>query len=116
MPIATAISATSFTWHNTVAADKTLTWVAVQMTAPTPYQPYAEAAGELYGGASSTAVTFPAGRFNTVPILVLTNKDGGYLPIATVETATGFTYHNTVGANQTLTWTAVQMTPTQPIG
>lgn len=71
--------------------------------------------GQQYGGAASTTITFPTGRFSVTPILITSNY-GSYQRNVTALGPTSFTYQNTVGANDTIAWSAYQMTSTSAAG
>ena len=77
--------------------------------------PYAFAAGVLYGGAGATSITFPSGRFSVAPIIIAKNYENVAMSI-TASSATGFTWINAVGSNNTLGWVAIQMTSTTAAG
>jgi microcystin-dependent protein len=72
-------------------------------------QPFAMAAGALYGGSGATTVTFPTGRFSVTPLLLLNNFEN-VKPNMSAISATSFTYSNANGSNSTLYWQGVQMT------
>lgn len=83
--------------------------------------PFAQAAGALYGGAVSTEVYYPSGRFTVTPVLtlfnVVYNVPSTAIPQVTTNGTQGFTYINSGAAiNLTLQWHAVQMTPTAAAG
>jgi len=66
------------------------------------------ATGSGYGGAASTVVTFLAGSFTAVPVLLLTNYEQT-LRNVTAVTSTSFTYQNVGGANASYSYIAVQL-------
>jgi hypothetical protein len=78
--------------------------------------PYAVSAGALYGGAVSTTVTFPSGRFNATPVLIPQNLGTTWTALVSALSTSSFTYSNSVGGNDTMHWIAIQMTPTTAIG
>lgn len=77
--------------------------------------PFAIAAGAGYGGAGSTVVTFPSGRFTVIPIVTLTNLGSTQRVIQSILTGS-FTYQNVGGSNDTYYWTAIQMTSATSAG
>ena len=78
--------------------------------------PFRIAAGNVYGGAASTTVTYPAGRFTVTPIPIFVNIDSTYIPSGSSFTSSGFTYINSVAGNATLSYIAIQMTSTTSAG
>lgn len=79
--------------------------------------PYAISAGSTYGGASEQTVTFPSGRFSQTPVLTF-GWDSIRTPRLTSLTSTQFKWiNNSSGSeNQTLWWTAVQITSSSGAG
>lgn len=71
--------------------------------------PFRIAAGAQYGGAVSTTVTYPAGRFSVAPIVLIIN-DGNVGRTLTANTTASFTYINAGGGNSTIFYIAIQMT------
>ena len=71
--------------------------------------PYAVATGSGYGGAVSTTITFPSGRFSVFPILLLNNYEST-LRNVTAGSASSFTYQNVGGSNASYSYIAIQMT------
>ena len=76
---------------------------------------FAVAAGSGFAGAVSTTVTYPASRFTVAPILIHTNAEST-LRNVTANSAVSFTYQNTIVANATYFYVAVQMTSTTAAG
>ena len=77
--------------------------------------PFAMATGSQYGGATSTVVTFPSGRFTVTPVLVVNNLENVNLTVTAISAAS-FTYVNAVASNNSLMYVAVQMTSTSATG
>ncbi len=78
-------------------------------------RPFAMAAGFQYGGAGATAITFPSGRFSVTPLLIVKNQENVQLTV-TASSSTGFTWQNAVGSNNTMVYSAIQMTATSAAG
>ena len=72
--------------------------------------PYAVSAGAVYGGAVSTTVSYPSGRFSVTPVVILSN-DNVWVAQLTANSSSSFTYINSVGGNTTMYWIAIQMLP-----
>ena len=79
-------------------------------------RPFAIAMGTTYGGSSATVITHPTNRFTVAPVVVLVNTDSTVTPIISAQSAASFTYANSVGSNNTMTYIAVQMTATSGVG
>lgn len=89
--------------------------LAERVDAITKSTPFAVATGSTYGGAVSTAVVFPNGRFTQPPVVTAHNSEGVAWTMQ-AKTIGGFNYINAVGTNQSLEWVAVQMTSGAAVG
>ena len=79
--------------------------------------PFRIAAGSIFGGAASTTVTYPSARFTVTPLPIFINADSSSVhPAGTAFSSTSFTYINSVAANATLFYVAIQMTSTTAAG
>lgn len=81
------------------------------------YPVFAVSAGDSYGGATETTVTFPSGRFSHTPVLAFSNGDGYKRIRVTAASATQFKWQCEDNLmNVTLNWIAIQMTSSASAG